>query len=158
MTVPETDPTPCPLSFLLPPHSLWMEPPPYLYFFSPFTWVLPESTRLQPPQPTAGSHLSMYTKIMYIVLTILAPVFYCFNNTQGTDHDHFLTHIAAGLAMLCKSPVLDRKKKISKRITSYTCRHLHVSPPSLCTRTLTMLQWNWKLLLFSVLVSYHHLK
>ena len=27
--------------------SLRMEPPPYIHFFSPFTWVLPESTRPQ---------------------------------------------------------------------------------------------------------------
>ena len=46
------------------PHSLRMEPPPYIYFFSPFTRVLPESTRLQPPQPAAGLHLSMNTKTM----------------------------------------------------------------------------------------------
>ena len=92
-----------------------MEPPPYIYFFSPFTWVLPESTRLQPPQPAAGPHLSMNIKIMYIALTTSAPVFYCFDNTQGTDRDHFLTHMAADLAMLCKSPVLDRKKKKKKK-------------------------------------------
>ena len=52
---------------------------------------------------------------MYIVLAISAPVSYCFNNTQGSDRDHFLTHIAAGLATLCKSPVLERKKKKKKR-------------------------------------------
>ena len=88
-----------------------------LCFFSPFTRVLPELTRLQPPQPAAGPHLSMNIKIMYIVLTTSAPVFHCFNNTQGTDHDHFLTHVAAGLATLCKSPVLYRKNKnkFSKR-------------------------------------------
>ena len=95
--VPGTDLTPCPLSFLLPPHSLRMEPPPYIYVFSPFTRVLPESARLQPPQPAAGPHLSTNIKSMHIVLTISAPVFYHFNNTQGTDRDHFLTHIAAGL-------------------------------------------------------------
>ena len=44
----------------------------------------------------------MNIKITYIVLTTSAPVFYCFNNTQGTDRDHFLTH---------KSQVLGRKKK-----------------------------------------------
>ena len=54
-------------------------------------------------------HLSMNIKIMYIVFTTSAPVF-CFNKTQGTDRDHLLTHIAAGLAMLCESPVLHRKK------------------------------------------------
>ena len=107
----KTDLTPCPLSFLLPLHSLRMEPPPYIYFFSPFTRVLPESTMLQPPQPAAGPHLSMNIKIMYIALTTRAPVFYCLNNTHGTDCDLFLAHIAAGLATLCKSPVLDRKKK-----------------------------------------------
>ena len=61
------------------------------------------------------SHLSMNIKILYIVLTTSAPVFYCFNNSQGTNRDHLLTHIAAGLATLCKSPVLDRKKKKNKR-------------------------------------------
>ena len=62
-------------------------------------------------KPAAGPHLSMNIKIMYIVLTTSAPVFYCFNYTQGTDRDRLLTHIAAGLATLCKSPILDRKKK-----------------------------------------------
>ena len=52
---------------------------------------------------------------MYIVLKTSAPIFYCFNNTQGTDRDHVLTHIAAGLATLCKSPVLDRKKVEGQR-------------------------------------------
>ena len=61
-----------------------MEPPLYLYFFSPFTRVLPKSTRPQSPQPAAGPHLSMNIKI---ILTS-APVLYCFNNTQGTDRDH----------------------------------------------------------------------
>ena len=109
--LPGTNPTPRPLSFLLPPHSLRMEPPPYIYFFSPFTRVLPESTRLQTPQPVAGPHLSMNIKVMYLVLRTSAPVFYCFPNTQGTDRDNLLTHLAAGLAVLFKSPVLDRKKK-----------------------------------------------
>ena len=94
-----------------PLHSLRIEPPPYICFFSPFTGVLPESTRPQPPQPAAGPHLSMNIKIMYIVLTTSPPVFYCFNNTQGTDRDHFLTHIDAGLATFCKSPVRDRKRR-----------------------------------------------
>ena len=71
--------------------------------------VLPESTRLQPTQPSAGPHLSMNIMIMYNITS--APVFYCFDNTQSTDCDHFLIHIAAGLATLCKSPALDRKKK-----------------------------------------------
>ena len=53
----------------------------------------------------------MNIKIMYIVLVPSAPVFYCFYSTQGTDRDHFLTHIAAGLATLCKSLVLDRKEE-----------------------------------------------
>ena len=60
-----------------PLHSLRIELPPYICFFSPFTGVLPESTRPQPPQPAAGPHLSMNIKIMYIVLTSSAPVFYC---------------------------------------------------------------------------------
>ena len=126
--VPGTDPTPCPLSFLLPPHSLRMKLPPYIYFFSLFTWVLPESTRLQPPQYAADLHLSMNIKIMIIVLTTSAPAFSCFNNTQDTDVDHFLTHIAAGLATVCNSPVLDRKKKKKpkrwiKMATTWCCRY-----------------------------------
>ena len=91
--------------------------PPTSISSAPFTRVLPESTRPQPPQPAAGPHLSMNIKIMYIVLTTSAPVFCCFNNTRGTDRDHLLTHISAGLATLCKSPVLDRnlkKKKLSE--------------------------------------------
>ena len=47
------------------PHSLWMEPPPHLYFFSPFPWVLPESTRPQSPQPAAGPPLSMNIMCIY---------------------------------------------------------------------------------------------
>ena len=62
-----------------------------------------------------NNHFSMNIKMMYIVLTISAPVSYCFNDTQGTDRDHFLTHIVAGLATLCKSPVLDREKKKKKK-------------------------------------------
>ena len=75
------------------PCNLRMEPPPYLYFFSPLTRVLPESTRPQFTQPARGSHLSMNIKITYIILTSSPPVYYCFNNTQGTDRDHVLnTH------------------------------------------------------------------
>ena len=48
---------------------------------------------MKSPQPAASPHLSMNIQIMYIVLTSSAPVFYYFNNTQGTDRDHLLnTH------------------------------------------------------------------
>ena len=79
-----------------------------------WTIFFAESTRPQSPQPAAGPSLSMNIKSMYIVLSTSAPVFYCFNNTQGIGRDHFLTHLAVGLASLCKSPVLDRKKKKKK--------------------------------------------
>ena len=46
------------------------------------------------------------------LLSLLSILSY---NTEGTDHDHLLTHIAAGLATLCKSPVLDRRKENAMR-------------------------------------------
>ena len=48
----------------------WMEPPPHGCFFSPFTQVLPESTRPQSSQCAASPHPSMNTKTVCIVLTL----------------------------------------------------------------------------------------
>ena len=48
----------------------WMEPPPHGCFFSPFTQVLPESSRPQSSQCAASPHPSMNTKTVCIVLTL----------------------------------------------------------------------------------------
>ena len=85
---PGTHATSCPLSSLLLLYSLWTEPPPYSYFVSPFARVLPELTRLQSPQPVAGPHLSTNLKTIVYSINIRPPVFYCFDNTQATVHDH----------------------------------------------------------------------
>ena len=71
-----------------------MEPPPYRYFFIPFSRVLPESTRPQSAQPEDGPHLYMNIKTKYIVLMFdhLSLTFRsnnCHNNTQGIDNDTF---------------------------------------------------------------------
>ena len=73
-----------------------MEPPPYGYFFSPFTQVLPQSARLQSPQPTANSHLNISIISTIEVLTLDHLSFKVFFNcliTPKTDFDHLLnTH------------------------------------------------------------------
>ena len=80
----------CNLFHSFPPYSLWMEPPPYGYLLSPFSWVLPESARPQSSQPPASPHLSLNIKIMYIVLTfssaVLLNVLGC-RLTLGTSWD-----------------------------------------------------------------------
>ena len=73
-------------------HSLWMEPPPHSYLFSPFTPVLPQSARPQSSEPSSSPYLSMNIKSS-CRLAVLFLVYYCFNNTQDTDGDHLLnTH------------------------------------------------------------------
>ena len=78
-TTPGRGATPIPFSFI-PPYSLWMEPPPYGYLFSPYTRVLPEPTGPQSSQPAASPHPSQNVKIRHIVLTLdcLSYLFDCF--------------------------------------------------------------------------------
>ena len=100
--------------------------PVFFHSFFPHTvseWnLLPTSTSSAPSLESFQSRLSCSTHNLQpaptspwtsrsILLTTSAPVVYCFYNSQGTDCDHFLTHIAAGLTTLCMSPVLDSKKK-----------------------------------------------
>ena len=72
------------LSFF-PRTSLWMQPPPCGYSFSPFTRVLLKSIRPQSSQPAASLQLSMNAMIKCIVRTLdqLSYLLYCFVNALG---------------------------------------------------------------------------
>ena len=74
------------LSFF-PRTSLWMQPPPYGYFFRPFSRVLLKSIGPQSSQPAASPQLSMNVKIKCIGYTLdqLSYLLYCFVNTLGCD-------------------------------------------------------------------------
>ena len=80
-----------------------MEPPPYSCFFSPFTRVFPESTAAvfttssqSPPLDEHQDHVYSFN----VRLAVLFVVYYCFNNTKGTDRDYLVIHITAGLVTL----------------------------------------------------------
>ena len=80
-----------------------MEPPPYSCFFSPFTRVFPEWTAAvfttcsqSPPLDEHQDHVYSFN----VRLAVLFVVYYCFNNTKGTDRDYLVIHITAGLVTL----------------------------------------------------------
>lgn len=54
-----------------------MELPPHGYFFSPYSRVLLELTRLQYPQHAASPHLFMDIKIVYLIVTLDHLSFKC---------------------------------------------------------------------------------
>ena len=81
-----TVPTPYPLSLLLPPYSVWVEPPPSpnLYLLSPFIGVFPESTWLQSPQSAASplhSIILITWSCIYIYIISFNP-----NTCHCPDH------------------------------------------------------------------------